>query len=178
MAETLPTNVTSLAFYPLTAADAENPDRDGDGLTLAEELFVHGTDPTLADTSGDGISDGEAVRRGLDPRLRHVSDAEILARVAASATNESFAAATIVVTNSLASWKLFDGFAANVDAANGASAVNAGVTNGVAAADALAANGVYAMARNASKIPSDVIYFSVFLPWWSRRSGMSTLTRT
>ena len=37
----LPTDVTSLAFHPLTVEDAANPDRDGDGLSLADELLVH-----------------------------------------------------------------------------------------------------------------------------------------
>ena len=36
----LPTNVTSLAFYPLTAEDAADADRDGDGLSLLDELFA------------------------------------------------------------------------------------------------------------------------------------------
>ena len=85
MTNALPTNVTSLVFRPLSDADAPGADRDGDGLTTEEELFVYGTDPGLADTSGDGISDGEVVARGLDPLARQVSDADILARVAASA---------------------------------------------------------------------------------------------
>ena len=85
MTNALPTNVTSLVFRPLSDADAPGVDRDGDGLTTEEELFIYGTDPGLADTSGDGISDGEVVARGLDPLVRSATDADILARVAASA---------------------------------------------------------------------------------------------
>ena len=107
----IPTNLTSLAFHPLSAEDATDQDRDRDGLPLLDELFFHGTDPELADTSGDGMSDGEAVAAGLDPRLRHVPDADILARVAASATNEAFSA-VVAATNLCVSWRLFDGFAA------------------------------------------------------------------
>lgn len=42
-------------------------DTDGDGLTDYDEIFVYGTSPYLADTSGDGISDGEHVRAGNNP---------------------------------------------------------------------------------------------------------------
>ena len=66
----LPADVTSLAFHPLTAGDAADPDRDGDGLSLADELFVHGTDPDLRDTDGDGLADGEEVARGTNPLVR------------------------------------------------------------------------------------------------------------
>ena len=104
----LSSNTTSLAFHPLSAEDAANPDRDGDGLSLADELFTYATDPDLPDTSGDGISDGEAVALGLDPLERNVSDADILASVAASTNNEAFFA------ENLASWRLFNGFAAEL----------------------------------------------------------------
>ncbi len=42
-------------------------DSDGDGLSDWEEAFVYGTDPLRADTIGDGIPDGWAVRHGLNP---------------------------------------------------------------------------------------------------------------
>ncbi len=41
-------------------------DRDGDGLTDAEEADL-GTDPDLADTDGDGWEDGEEVAGNTDP---------------------------------------------------------------------------------------------------------------
>ena len=66
----LPADVTSLAFHPLSAADAADPDRDGDGLSLADELFVHGTDPDMWDSDGDGLSDGEEVARRTNPLVR------------------------------------------------------------------------------------------------------------
>ena len=69
-ADAVPTNVTSFAFHPLTAEDAANPDRDGDGLTLTEELFVYCTDPERWDTDCDGLSDGEEIALGTDPLSR------------------------------------------------------------------------------------------------------------
>ena len=69
-ADAVPTNVTSFAFHPLTAEDAANPDRDGDGLTLTEELFVYRTDPERWDTDCDGLSDGEEIALGTDPLSR------------------------------------------------------------------------------------------------------------
>jgi hypothetical protein len=45
----------------------ENCDRDGDGLSDADELAL-GTDPTKSDTDGDGLSDGAEVNDyGTDP---------------------------------------------------------------------------------------------------------------
>ena len=42
-------------------------DSDNDGLTDYDEVNIYGTDPRNADTSGNGIEDGQMVARGLDP---------------------------------------------------------------------------------------------------------------
>ena len=55
----LPTNVTSMAFYPLSEADAYDQDPDNDGIATIDELFVHYTDPHNADSDFDGLSDYE-----------------------------------------------------------------------------------------------------------------------
>ena len=55
----LPTNVTSMAFYPLSEDDAYDKDHDGDGIATIDELFVYHTDPHNADSDYDGLNDGE-----------------------------------------------------------------------------------------------------------------------
>ena len=42
-------------------------DDDGDGLSTPDEYFIHGTDPLVADTDGDGLNDGGEVTVGTDP---------------------------------------------------------------------------------------------------------------
>ncbi len=42
-------------------------DTDADGLTDAEELLLHGTDPDHEDTDGDGLFDADEVEAGTDP---------------------------------------------------------------------------------------------------------------
>lgn len=59
--------VTSMGWYRLSPEDFETADRDGDGLPTRDEVCVHGTDPGLADTDGDGVCDGDEVARGLSP---------------------------------------------------------------------------------------------------------------
>lgn len=39
-------------------------DTDGDGLSDSDEVNTHGSDPTVADTDGDGIDDGDEVSDG------------------------------------------------------------------------------------------------------------------
>ncbi len=51
---------------PNSAAQQEVLDIDKDGLTTAEERF-YSTNPDIADTDGDGFSDGDEVRAGYDP---------------------------------------------------------------------------------------------------------------
>ena len=55
----LPTNVSSMAFYPLSENDAYDQDPDNDGLLTIDELFFYNTDPHNADTDYDGLNDGE-----------------------------------------------------------------------------------------------------------------------
>lgn len=42
-------------------------DSDGDGLSNADEVFTHGTDPFNPDTDGDGVNDGDELSVGRDP---------------------------------------------------------------------------------------------------------------
>lgn len=42
-------------------------DADGDGLVDLDEIKFYGTDPYLADTDGDGRSDGDEIIAGTDP---------------------------------------------------------------------------------------------------------------
>jgi hypothetical protein len=44
-----------------------DPDSDGDGLSDGAEVNTHGTDPNNPDTDGDGFSDGVEVGAGTDP---------------------------------------------------------------------------------------------------------------
>lgn len=43
-------------------------DSDNDGLSDADEVLIHETDPRNADSDGDGYSDGEEVEAGFNPR--------------------------------------------------------------------------------------------------------------
>jgi hypothetical protein len=63
----------ALDVATVDASTGTSPDRDGDGLSDAEEAR-YGTDPTKADTDGDGLSDAvEVLTKGTDP-LRPDSD--------------------------------------------------------------------------------------------------------
>jgi hypothetical protein len=56
IAWTDPANDLAGRYYLVARGDI---DIDGDGLTDATELFVYGTNPTLADSDGDGVSDSD-----------------------------------------------------------------------------------------------------------------------
>lgn len=59
--------VTVLEIMTEAAAkEAENADEDEDGLTAKQET-EYGTDPMMADTDGDGYSDGDEVESGYNP---------------------------------------------------------------------------------------------------------------
>jgi hypothetical protein len=48
-------------------SDPDVADTDGDGLSDGDEVHEHGTDPTKADTDDGGVPDGEEIDRGTDP---------------------------------------------------------------------------------------------------------------
>ena len=64
------TNLTSLYFHRLDPADMPGSDRDGDGLSIENEIFIYGTDPDFRDSDFDGLPDGEETAKGSNPRLR------------------------------------------------------------------------------------------------------------
>lgn len=50
-----------LLFVP--SAYGADPDKDGDGLSDFHETYKHGTDPSKADSDGDGVPDGDWLER-------------------------------------------------------------------------------------------------------------------
>lgn len=48
--------------------DPQNPDTDGDGLSVGDEVLRYRTKPLSRDTDGDGLSDSEDLAAGLSPR--------------------------------------------------------------------------------------------------------------
>ena len=42
-------------------------DTDGDGLSDGAEVNTHSTDPLVADTDEGGVNDGDEIISGLDP---------------------------------------------------------------------------------------------------------------
>ena len=102
----------SISYVALDADDALVGDRDADGLSTFDEIFVHRTDPGLPDSDGDGIPDGEEVAQSLDPLSVSVSNEVLLARLDGFQTNMEYAAAYVAATNELVGYRLWDGFAA------------------------------------------------------------------
>ena len=99
--------VTTVRGHLLGPDDGWLADKDNDGVSTHDEIFLYGTDPELPDTDGDGRSDGEEIwGNGSDPLVGDVPDAEIVARIAAGETNEQVE----IVSGELNSTKLWDGF--------------------------------------------------------------------
>lgn len=108
----LDAGVTSVRGWLLGPEDGHTLDKDGDGISTYDEIFIHGTDPELPDSDGDGKPDGEEIRSSEDdPLVSDVSNAAILARIAGGATNETFE----IVEGVLESTILWDGFAIHSD---------------------------------------------------------------
>jgi len=57
----------SATSAPVAVTVYSGGDSDGDGLSDYEEVVVHGTNPLLKDSNGDGLLDGAAVLAGFDP---------------------------------------------------------------------------------------------------------------
>ena len=51
----------------LNASVANNKDSDLDGILDSDEVFIYGTDPTLADRDFDGMNDGAEIVAGNNP---------------------------------------------------------------------------------------------------------------
>ena len=50
-------NKAEFRYHALDERDLTDPDRDGDGITTADEIFIYHTDPGNPDTDYDGLSD-------------------------------------------------------------------------------------------------------------------------
>jgi len=47
--------------------DPSSADSDGDGLDDGDEVFIYGTDPMAVDSDDDGVDDGTEIDEGTDP---------------------------------------------------------------------------------------------------------------
>jgi RHS repeat-associated protein len=65
-----PADGLELRWRAFGMLDPDVSDHDGDGLSTHDELFIHGTDPSMADTDLDGLSDGAETALGTCPLTR------------------------------------------------------------------------------------------------------------
>ncbi|MDE0820788.1 MAG: hypothetical protein OSA95_06685, partial [Opitutales bacterium] len=65
--------VGSSETLPALIADSTD-DSDSDGLTDAEEIHIHGTNPSIADTDADGINDKQELALKTDPTVADTDD--------------------------------------------------------------------------------------------------------
>lgn len=49
--------------------DRYNPDTNGDNLADSDEIYITGTNPTVWDTDGNGVSDGELLDEALEASI-------------------------------------------------------------------------------------------------------------
>jgi len=62
-------------------------DTDKDSLNDFDELYVYGTSPYLSDTDSDDISDGDEMKRGLNPNCAEGQDCSLTPDAAVIAVN-------------------------------------------------------------------------------------------
>ncbi len=68
-------NLAAMAGFTFFLGSSESDDEDEDGLTTAQERRL-GTNPKVADTDGDGLSDGDEVMKYRTNPLRMDSDGD------------------------------------------------------------------------------------------------------
>ena len=61
-------NDLKFSWYPNPGTDPTDAETDGDGLADGAEVSLYGTDPSDPDSDRDGVSDGAEVAAGTDPR--------------------------------------------------------------------------------------------------------------
>jgi hypothetical protein len=61
------TNTGTFVSASDTGTNPTKADTDGDGLDDGDEVNTHGTNPHIADSDGDGFSDGSEITAGTDP---------------------------------------------------------------------------------------------------------------